>query len=70
MKKIRSISAVVFLFVALAGLFANNLSADQGSKYLNAVRQFADNVLKDGRDAYGPRHTPFICWRATHTPRG
>jgi pectate lyase len=30
------------------------------SKYLNAVRQFADNVLKHGRDTYGPKHTPLF----------
>jgi hypothetical protein len=25
------------------------------NKYLNAVREFADNVLKYGRDTYGPK---------------
>jgi hypothetical protein len=30
------------------------------SKYLNAVREFADNVLKYGRDTYGPKHTPLF----------
>ncbi len=29
-------------------------------KYLNAVRQFADNVLKYGRDTYGRKHTPLF----------
>jgi pectate lyase len=28
--------------------------------YLNAVREFADNVLKYGRDTYGPKHTPLF----------
>ena len=30
------------------------------NKYLNAVRTFADNVLKYGRDTYGPKHTPLF----------
>ena len=33
---------------------------NQSSKYLNAVRTFADNVLKYGRDTYGPKHTPLF----------
>jgi hypothetical protein len=32
--------------------------ANDTTKYLNAVREFADNVLKYGRDTYGPKHTP------------
>jgi len=34
-------------------------SADP-NRYLNAVREFADNVLKYGRDTYGPKHTPLF----------
>ncbi len=30
------------------------------NRYLNAVRTFADNVLKYGRDTYGPKHTPLF----------
>ena len=33
---------------------------DQESPYLEAVRTFADNVLKYGRDTYGPKHTPLF----------
>jgi ankyrin repeat protein len=33
---------------------------NQSSKYLKAVREFADNVLKYGRDTYGPKHTPLF----------
>ncbi|MHC4681133.1 MAG: hypothetical protein ACYTEK_20835 [Planctomycetota bacterium] len=33
---------------------------NQSSKYLAAVRTFADNVLKYGRDTYGPKHTPLF----------
>jgi ankyrin repeat protein len=34
--------------------------ANESSKYLDAVREFADNVLKHGRDTYGPKHTPLF----------
>jgi hypothetical protein len=34
--------------------------ANNSSKYLNAVRVFADNVLKYGRDTYGRKHTPLF----------
>jgi hypothetical protein len=30
------------------------------NRYLNAVRQFADNVLKYGRDTYGLKHTSLV----------
>jgi pectate lyase len=32
----------------------------EDSRYLDAVREFADNVLKYGRDTYGPKHTPLF----------
>lgn len=38
----------------------NNPDPNDSSKYLEAVREFADNVLKYGRDTYGPKHTPFF----------
>jgi hypothetical protein len=52
----------------LAGFFSADLFAaetespdpNQNSKYLEAVREFADNVLKYGRDTYGPKHTPLF----------
>ena len=34
--------------------------ANDSSKYLDAVREFADNVLKYGRDTYGPKRTPLF----------
>jgi hypothetical protein len=46
---------VVLLFIALAGLPAGNLYAAEDSKYLKAVRTFADTVLKYGKDNYGPK---------------
>ncbi len=35
-------------------------TAQAASQYLAAVRTFADNVLKHGRDVYGPRPTPLF----------
>ena len=51
---------VVLLFIALVGFSAGNSKANENSKYLDAVREFADNVLKYGRDTYGPKHTPLF----------
>ncbi len=51
---------VILLAICLAGLLTGNSWADEDSKYLNAVREFADNVLKYGRDTYGPKHTPLF----------
>jgi len=58
--KTHHIIKVVLLFICLAGLPAGNSRADEDSKYLNAVREFADNVLKYGRDIYGPNDTPLF----------
>ena len=44
---------VVLLFIALAGFSASNSKANENSKYLDAVREFADSVLKYGKDNYG-----------------
>ncbi len=51
---------VLLLSLALTCLPAGNSRADEDSKYLNTVREFADNVLKYGRDTYGPKHTPLF----------
>ena len=50
----------VTLFICLIGLLIVNSWAEEDSKYLKAVREFADNVLKYGRDTYGPKHTPLF----------
>jgi len=36
------------------------VDVNEESPYLKAVREFADNVLKYGRDTYGPKHTPLF----------
>jgi pectate lyase len=66
--KNHSILKVILLsFITLTFLSANSFAAEakssdpnQSSKYLDAVREFADNVLKYGRDTYGPKHTPLF----------
>jgi pectate lyase len=51
---------VVLLFICLVVFPVKKSHADEYSKYLKAVREFADNVLKYGRDTYGPKHTPLF----------
>jgi pectate lyase len=65
--KIFSILKISLIFVLLVFFQLNSFSAEaqnpdpnQRSKYLDAVREFADNVLKYGRDTYGPKHTPLF----------
>ena len=49
-------SWIVLLILLTAGAtFAGNQD-----KYLSAVKTFADNVLKYGKDTYGPKHTPLF----------
>lgn len=63
MRSISRIYTVVGLVLIVAispSLFAEVNAPKEESKYLNAVREFADNVLKHGRDTYGPKHTPLF----------
>ena len=41
-------------------LSAESSTAREASKYLQAVREFADNVLRYGRDTYGPKYAPLF----------
>ncbi len=75
---------VVLLLIVLLGVPTGDSIADEQSKPANggfcsesavggldAVRKFADNVLKYGRDVYGPKHTPlFVCTRNPLSPSG
>jgi len=54
------IMVVVSLVLVLLDLPAGCVHADEESPYLKAVREFADKVLKYGRDTYGPKHTPLF----------
>ncbi|MFC1781793.1 ankyrin repeat domain-containing protein, partial [Planctomycetota bacterium] len=63
--KFSSILKVMLLSVTILAFFPVNSSATETqssdpNRYLDAVREFADNVLKYGRDTYGPKHTPLF----------
>ena len=53
----KNLKVCIASFVFLAGASA---FAGENDKYFNAVRKFADNVLKHGKDVYGPKHTPLF----------
>ena len=48
--------------IAVFGWVAPSLAAEPGSapSYVPAVRRFADNVLRYGRDTYGATHSPLL----------
>ncbi|MHC4538871.1 MAG: ankyrin repeat domain-containing protein [Planctomycetota bacterium] len=52
-----AVNIVLITCLVLPGTAAE--SSDP-NRYLNAVRTFADNVVKYGRDTYGPKHTPLF----------
>ena len=56
----RILVTVIMVFMCLLmvspAMGANN--HNDPNRYLDTVSQFADNVLKYGRDTYGPKHTP------------
>ena len=63
MRGISPIYAVVglVLMATVSPCFSSEQNSQkQPSKYLDAVSEFADNVLKYGRDTYGPKHTPLF----------
>ena len=66
MKEKRSflIQVILLSFITLAffsvNLFAAETQSSDPNKYLDAVREFADNVLEYGRDTYGPLQTPLF----------
>jgi hypothetical protein len=63
MRDLSGIPAILgfFLAIAVTPCFSAELNVSQDeSRYLQAVRTFADNVLKYGRDTYGPKHTPLF----------
>lgn len=55
----------ILLISQLSVRFAKTSDVNESTKYLDAVREFADNVLKYGRDTYGPKHTPLFVEIAT-----
>ena len=52
--------AIVFITTVCFFLSSSAAESSDPSRYLNAVRTFADNVLQFGRDTYGPKHTPLF----------
>ncbi|MFC1766612.1 ankyrin repeat domain-containing protein, partial [Planctomycetota bacterium] len=52
----------IILIITVSPCFSEeaNTISTESNKYLDAVRTFADNVLKYGRDTYGPKHTPLF----------
>jgi hypothetical protein len=59
---------VTLLLCQISVCLATDTPKANESKYLDAVREFADNVLKYGRDTYGPKHTPlFVDGLNVHT---
>jgi len=56
----RLIIAILFL-CPISFSFATEIPhPTDPNRYLNAVRKFSDNVLKYGRDKYGPKYTPLF----------
>lgn len=65
MKPIRTAALVGLVAVVISGTHADAASgAAEGSvrngSFLPLIREFADNVLKYGRDVYGPVRTPLL----------
>ena len=56
----RLIIAILLLSHLPICFSAETSNPSDPNRYLNAVREFADNVLKYGRDTYGPKHTPLF----------
>jgi len=54
--------ALLCLLLAGAGLWNDALAKEEAKadKYLQAVRVFADKVLRHGHDVYGPKQTPLF----------
>ena len=55
-----TLSALILLIFLSLNSFATETQSSDPNKYLDAVREFADNVLKYGRDTYGPLQTPLF----------
>ena len=63
MKRIIPATALLPLTMAIPLMAQDAPTAprpDRPGRYLPAVRTFADNVLRYGRDVYGPQHTPLF----------
>jgi pectate lyase len=52
--------AILLILRCATCLATETPDPNECSKYLDVVRTFADNILKYGRDTYGPKHTPLF----------
>ena len=57
---LKIVLTLVILALAVDSHATETLDPNNPNRYLNAVREFADNVLRYGRDTYGPKHTPLF----------
>ena len=65
MKHVMKVTAAIsgmmgILFIGSVDSSEAVAAPDDPNRYLNVVREFADNVLEHGRDIYGPKHTPLF----------
>jgi pectate lyase len=56
----RSTASILAVASILAPAADATAARPESSAYLHAVRTFADNVLRYGRDTYGPEHSPLF----------
>ncbi|MHC4630959.1 MAG: ankyrin repeat domain-containing protein [Planctomycetota bacterium] len=56
----QAVLGILLIYQFSACLAAETPNANDSTTYLDAVREFADNVLEHGRDKYGPKHTPLF----------
>ena len=54
------IFGIVLIFQHSVCLATETPDPNESTKYLDAIRTFADNLLKYGRDTYGSKHTPLF----------
>ncbi len=65
----RAVLAILLMLLIHVCIATETPDAKGSTKYLDAVREFADNVLKYGRDTYGPKRTPlFVDGLNVHDP--
>jgi len=51
---------VVLPVLGVVAFLAGDLYGDEGRRYIEAVREFAENVLRYGKDVYGEKHAPLF----------
>ncbi len=54
------IGLIIVLFSSISHAADTDSKGRDAQRYIKAVSEFADNVLKHGKDTYGPKHTPLF----------